>query len=181
MKLGFLDAGSDVDGMIQAIENLLVCKCCPTFYLNRSSCLPRFQTYVSQVGQVPIWHKFLMGNPLLPILLPSMEGWDKVLSFTPKAINTATGRDTGSAEKVKQGDELDLRSLERRGDMLSKWYALKLSEPDKISTRDLVVHLSTNVFAGSDTTATALRAVFYYLSKVRSRCRNWYSRSRAHL
>ncbi|KAJ6075992.1 cytochrome P450 [Penicillium canescens] len=145
MKLGFLDAGSDVDGIIHAIENLL--------------------TYASQVGQVPIWHKFLMGNPLLPILLPSMEGWDKVLSFTLKAVNTVTGRDTGSEEKGKQGDELDLGSLERRGDMLSKWYALKLSEPDKISTRDLVVHLSTNVFAGSDTTAIALRAVFYYLLK----------------
>lgn len=137
----------------------------PTCYLNRPARLPRRQTYASQVGQVPIWHKFLMGNPLLPILLPSMEGWDKVLGFTLKAINAVTGGDTVSGEKATKDDELDLGTLDRRGDMLSKWNALKLSEPDKISTRDLVVHLSTNIFAGSDTTAIALRAVFYYLLK----------------
>lgn len=35
-----------------------------------------------------------------------------------------------------------------------------------MSTRDIVVHLSTNVFAGSDTTAISLRAIIYFL------CRN---------
>ena len=34
-----------------------------------------------------------------------------------------------------------------------------------MSTRDCVVHLSTNVFAGSDTTAIALRAILYFLMR----------------
>jgi cytochrome P450 len=34
-----------------------------------------------------------------------------------------------------------------------------------MSTRDIVVHLSTNVFAGSDTTAIALRAIIYFLCR----------------
>ena len=34
-----------------------------------------------------------------------------------------------------------------------------------MSTRDVVVHLSANVFAGSDTTAIALRAIIYFLCR----------------
>ncbi|OQO09835.1 hypothetical protein B0A48_04187 [Cryoendolithus antarcticus] len=49
--------------------------------------------------------------------------------------------------------------------MLSKWAAVKNFDPLKMSTRDVVVHLSTNVFAGSDTTAIALRAILYFLMK----------------
>ncbi|KAH7137812.1 cytochrome P450 [Dactylonectria macrodidyma] len=127
-KLGFLDNGGDVDGMIQTIEDLLV--------------------YASQIGQIPEWHKFLMGNPLLPIFIPNMEGWNKVLTFTLKAVNAVMGGE-----------------VECMGDMLSKWFATKLANPEKISTRDIVVHLSTNVFAGSDTTAIALRATLYHLLK----------------
>ncbi|KAJ3548663.1 hypothetical protein NM208_g904 [Fusarium decemcellulare] len=144
-KLGFLDKGGDVDGMIQAIEDLLV--------------------YASQIGQIPTWHKLLMGNPLLPILIPSMEGWNKVLTFTLKAVNDVIGKSGGSGGELKQDGEFDIENLDKKGDMLSKWFALKLADPNKMSTRDIVVHLSTNVFAGSDTTAIALRAIFYHLLK----------------
>jgi hypothetical protein len=34
-----------------------------------------------------------------------------------------------------------------------------------MNTRDIIVHLSTNVFAGSDTTAIALRAIVYFLCR----------------
>lgn len=76
-----------------------------------------------------------------------MESWDKASGFTAKAINRVSSGDTGSEEKVRKNEELDLGTFERRRDMLSKWYALKLPEPEKMSTQDLVVHLSTNVFA----------------------------------
>ena len=49
--------------------------------------------------------------------------------------------------------------------MLSRWAYVKSSNPDKMSTRDIIVHLSTNVFAGSDTTAIALRAMVYLLCR----------------
>ncbi|RSM09057.1 hypothetical protein CDV31_007824 [Fusarium ambrosium] len=143
-KLGFLEKGGDVDGMIQAIEDLLV--------------------YASSIGQVPVWHNFLMGNPLLPILFPSMEGWNKVLTFTLKAVNAVIGN-VDEDSKLKKDGEFNIESLDKQGDMLSKWFAVKLANPEKMSTRDIVVHLSTNVFAGSDTTAIALRAVFYNLLK----------------
>lgn len=123
------------------------------------------QVYASQIGQIPVWHKFLMGNPLLPILIPSMEGWDKVLTFTLKAVNAIMGGDVGTEGELKNDGEFNVESLVRKGDMLSKWFAVKLADPEKISTRDIVVHLTTNVFAGSDTTAIALRAILCHLLK----------------
>ncbi|KAH6997470.1 cytochrome P450 [Ilyonectria destructans] len=144
-KLGFLETGGDVDGMIETIEGILV--------------------YASQIGQIPVWHNFLLGNPLLPYLIPSMENWNQVLTFTLKAVNSVLGIDGDTGGSLKKGGELDVEALDQRGDMLSKWYSVKLATPERMSTRDIVVHLSTNVFAGSDTTAIAIRAVLYHLLK----------------
>ncbi len=114
-------------------------------------------TYASLCGQVPEMHAVLLGNPLVSKLMPAMETWDQVLVFTLKAIN---GR-----ASIKRDGELINADVEGR-DMLSRWAYVKSSDPDKMSTRDIVVALSGNVFAGSDTTAIALRAIVYFL------CRN---------
>jgi cytochrome P450 len=135
-KLGFLDQGKDVDGMMKAIEGML--------------------TYASLCGQVPEYHKYLLGNPLFTTLMPAMETWNQVLVFTLKAIN--------SRASIKRDGEL-INADEGGRDMLSRWAYVKSSDPDKMSTRDIVVHLSTNVFAGSDTTAIALRAIIYFLCR----------------
>ncbi|KAJ5777243.1 pisatin demethylase [Penicillium odoratum] len=136
-KLGFLEEGRDIDGMIEAIQGMLA--------------------YASVCGQVPEMHPLLLGNPLFPILVPSMETWNQVLQFTLKAIN--------SRSSIQRDGELD--EVEKGGgkDMLSRWMQIHHSDPEKLSTRDVIVHLSTNVFAGSDTTAIALRAVFYFLMR----------------
>ncbi|KAL0262176.1 hypothetical protein SLS55_003615 [Diplodia seriata] len=152
-KLGFLQAGTDVDGMMETIAGILV--------------------YASLCGQLPEWHPFLLGNPLFPILLPSMESWNSVLTFTLKAVNTVLSTSTAAeptAEEslLKRDGDLSpaaLAALDAKGDMLSRWSALRLADPPRMTTRDMVVHLSTNVFAGSDTTAIALRAILYFLLK----------------
>ncbi|EXJ60076.1 cytochrome P450 oxidoreductase [Cladophialophora yegresii CBS 114405] len=136
-KLGFLEQGKDVDGMMKAIEGML--------------------TYAALCGQVPEMHDLLLGNPLFTKLMPAMETWNQVLVFTLKAIN---GR-----ASIKRDGELINADVEGR-DMLSRWAYVKSSDPLKMSSRDIIVHLSTNVFAGSDTTAIALRAIVYFL------CRN---------
>ncbi|OIW22882.1 putative cytochrome P450 pisatin demethylase [Coniochaeta ligniaria NRRL 30616] len=135
-KLGFLNMGGDVDGMMTTISGIL--------------------DYASLCGQVPEMHPFLLGNPLFPILLPAMETWNAVLTFTLKAINSRTS--------IKRNGELELTDGGEK-DMLSRWAATKNKDPLKMGTRDIVVHLSTNVFAGSDTTAIALRAAIYFLIK----------------
>lgn len=120
-KLGFLERGSDVDGMIEAIQGMLV--------------------YASRCGQVPEAHPFLLGNPLFPILIPSMESWNQVVNFTIKAVNSVFG----DQASFKRDAELDPERLEAKGDMLSRWSAIKLTNPGRLSTRDIIVHLSTNV------------------------------------
>lgn len=89
-------------------------------------------------------------------MMPAMETWNQVLVFTLKAINERAS--------IKRDGELINADSEGR-DMLSRWAYVKSSDPLKMSTRDIVVHLSTNVFAGSDTTAIALRAIIYLLCK----------------
>ncbi|KAK5721352.1 hypothetical protein LTR17_014641 [Elasticomyces elasticus] len=106
--------------------------------------------YAALIGQVPKAHPFLLGNPLFPILVPQMESWNAVL-----AINART--------EVARGGEIELEGGQGGEDMLSKWASLKAHDPSKMTTRDMVVHLSANVFAGADTTATALRAIIYFL------------------
>lgn len=136
-KLGFLEEGRDIDGMIEAIQGMLA--------------------YASLCGQVPEMHHVLLGNPLFPIFIPSMETWNQVLQFTLKAVNSRASiqRDGDFEDPEKGGGK----------DMLSRWMEIHRSDPEKLSTRDVIVHLSTNVFAGSDTTAIALRAVLYFLMR----------------
>ncbi|KAF2180296.1 cytochrome P450 oxidoreductase [Zopfia rhizophila CBS 207.26] len=135
-KLGFLEEGKDVDGIIKTIENIL--------------------TYAALCGQVPEYHKFLLGSPLFNKMMPAAETFNAVLLFTLKAINTRAS--------IKRDGELINADVGGR-DMLSRWAYVKSSDPLKMNTRDIVVGLTTNVFAGSDTTAIALRAIVYYLCK----------------
>jgi cytochrome P450 len=113
-------------------------------------------TYASLCGQVPEMHAVLLGNPLFTLLMPAMETWNQVLLFTLKAIN---GR-----ASVNHDGELINADVEGR-DMLSRWAYVKSSDPLKMNTRDIITHLSGNVFAGSDTTAIALRAIIYFLCR----------------
>ena len=135
-KFGFLERGTDIDGMMKAIEGMLA--------------------YAALCGQVPEYHKYLLGNPIFTAMMPAMETWNQVVLFTLKAIN--------SRASLKRDGELINADVEGR-DMLSRWAYVKSSDPDKMTTRDIVVHLSTNVFAGSDTTAITLRAIVYFLCR----------------
>ncbi|KAB8230873.1 cytochrome P450 [Aspergillus alliaceus] len=137
-KLGFLEQGQDVDNMIEAIRGML--------------------TYASICGQIPEAHKFLLGNPLFPILLPQMESWNQVVVFTLKAINNRM-----ALQRDAEVEKSDLNQESGGKDMMSRWMAIHTADPERLSTRDMIVHLSTNVFAGSDTTAIALRSIFYNL------------------
>ncbi|EXL89782.1 cytochrome P450 oxidoreductase [Fusarium odoratissimum NRRL 54006] len=112
--------------------------------------------YAAMCGQVPEMHLFLLGNPLFLYLIPAIESWNAVLTFTLKAIN--------SRITIQRDGELELNDDGSR-DFLLKWAAVKKSDLLKMSTRDVITYLSTNIFAGSDTTAIALRVIIYFLIK----------------
>lgn len=118
--------------------------------------------YASLCGQMPELHKFLLSNPLLAALMLAMEMWNQVPVFTLKAINERASID-------RDGELSNADSGAR--DMLSRWTYVKSSDPVKMSTRNIVTHLSGNVFGGSDTTAIALRVMIYLLCR-NSTCMN---------
>ena len=111
-----------------------------------------FLAYASVCGQVPMMHKVLIGNPILLRLMSPMETWNQVLVFTMKAMNgrASMARDRGASKADIEGP-----------DLMSRW----TTDTQDLNILELVIHLSTNIFAGSDTTAIALRAVIYFLCR----------------
>jgi hypothetical protein len=49
--------------------------------------IERILFYSAVIGQKPELHKLLLGNPLLPYLIPAMESWNGVVNFTVKAMS----------------------------------------------------------------------------------------------
>ncbi|KAL9054230.1 MAG: hypothetical protein Q9162_004263 [Coniocarpon cinnabarinum] len=87
------------------------------------------------------------------------------VTFAKKFGFLEEGRDLdGMIAAIAAGEEM-VDEEEQGVDQLSKFRTRK-SKSQKIGTRELVSNLSSNVFAGSDTTAIALRSTVYYL------CRN---------
>ena len=71
---------------------------------------------------------------------------------------------------MTRNDELTLDdTFSLNKGMLSREAAVKSSDPDKISTGKIVVHVSTNVFTGSNMTTITLLAIIYFLLKLPSR------------
>ncbi|KAK5077069.1 hypothetical protein LTR64_005451 [Lithohypha guttulata] len=135
-KFGFLEQGKDIDSIMSTIEFILA--------------------YSAIIGQVPALHLLLLGNPLLIKLMPPMEQWNQIVQFTLKAMRERA--------EMKPGGEYTVSNTDGK-DFLSKLASSKSSEDEKMNVRDLVIALAGNVFAGSDTTAIALRAIVYYLCR----------------
>ncbi|KAK8126551.1 uncharacterized protein PG998_002310 [Apiospora kogelbergensis] len=104
-------------------------------------------SYVSFIGQVPRVHKFLLGNPLLPKLFPAIEKTNHVLQF--------------SLARVKE--RLD-KPVDRK-DLLNQLLATHRADPEALTMDEIIAITTTNVIAGSDTTAASMASVMYHLSK----------------
>ncbi|KAK7742002.1 hypothetical protein SLS53_004586 [Cytospora paraplurivora] len=133
--LGFMEKGVDVDGIIAAIGGILG-------YVSLAS-----NKSALAVGQVPLLHKFLLGSPLLPRMFPAIEKTNQVLQF--------------SLGRVRERQE---NPVERK-DILSQLLKTHEDNPEALSMDEIVAITTTNVIAGSDTTAISLSSVMYYLSK----------------
>ncbi|KAK6373428.1 hypothetical protein LTS17_008448 [Exophiala oligosperma] len=110
--------------------------------------------YNSIVGQVPNMHKFLLGNSLisrLADLIPSLARLNSARYIVNFAAAQLSRRQTAAAEHGKK-------------DIVARFKRSKEGE-QVITDKELLGHASSNVFAGSDTTAISLRAMIYYLCK----------------
>jgi len=137
-RLGFMEQEKDVGNIIEAIEGRLV--------------------YNSIVGQAPWLHKYLFGNPVISLIanaVPAvavMNSSKFIVSFAAKQLQRYQGKDSASNELP---------------DMLDRFKRFKDGEK-VMSDSELLSHAVSNIFAGSDTTAASLRAIFYYLCRTPS-------------
>ncbi|KIX09126.1 uncharacterized protein Z518_00204 [Rhinocladiella mackenziei CBS 650.93] len=109
--------------------------------------------YLAIIGQLPYLHPYLFGNrhmiALMQRLFPSL----------PDPLGDLFGNIDKEIRRYDQEEKHD-----RRTDFLAQLRAK--DNPDRVNfKRDLMNHLSNNILAGSDTTATGIRAILYFLIK----------------
>ncbi|KAL2075965.1 hypothetical protein VTL71DRAFT_908 [Oculimacula yallundae] len=140
---GFLEENKDVDGIIDYISNLF--------------------NYVAPVGQIPFLDLLFLKNPIY--LLAAKHG---LVDATFAVAKFAQQRVAERYPKGKDGEPV-LPSTEPNAksqpDLLSKFMQAKIDRPE-FMTDSLVMTMAVSMaFAGSETTAISLSAVFYYLLK----------------
>ncbi|PVH76614.1 cytochrome P450-like protein [Cadophora sp. DSE1049] len=140
-RLGFVDQGKDIEGVISVLERML--------------------NYFAVVGQAPWLDRVFLKNPLL--LWCAEKGYiDTTSPVAVFARSRMASRLSGSDASKHQDEE---KASPARRDFLDRFLAANKKDPEFISDQRVLALTVANVFAGSDTTAITLRAVFYFLMK----------------
>lgn len=130
-RLGFLDKGEDVEGVIGALEDHLM--------------------YATLTGIYPGLHRFLFP---LKNYLAGKKGAARgyVLSFTKDRM-----AEHQREPKAVREDE------EGAVDFLTKFVGKHAQDPEGFTSAHTLAGCTSNMVAGSDTTAISLSAILYYL------------------
>ncbi|VUC32403.1 unnamed protein product [Clonostachys rosea] len=155
-RLGFVDQGKDVDNVIGNLEWLLN-YAAPV----RLSALVKklTNTLLFQIGQIPFFDKLILKNPVRLLLAK----WGFSNSASPVAV-FARNRMLARVDPENLGD-MKFDEDKGRRDFLSRFLEANQKDPEFISNDRVLALTVANMFAGSDTTAITLRAIFYYLMK----------------
>ncbi|KAF4443309.1 putative P450 monooxygenase [Fusarium austroafricanum] len=138
-RMGFMQEERDIAGIISAIEGRL--------------------NYNSVVGEMPYLHNFLLGHPLVSWI----ANW-----IPPVAKLNSSGYIVQFAATQLERYHSQDKNCSNSRDMLARFKYSRDGE-EVLKYDELLTHASSNIFAGSDTTAISLRSMFYYL------CRNPHS------
>jgi cytochrome P450 len=113
-----------------------------------------------QVGQIPWLDFFFLKNPI--ILLLDRLGFKlfafPITTFAKANMNERLEEIAGS----KSGGQ---EEMVRRGDLLSMFLKAQADRPEFMTDERVLVMAVSMAFAGSETTAISLAAVFYYILK----------------
>ncbi|KAI8933564.1 hypothetical protein NX059_009297 [Plenodomus lindquistii] len=143
-RLGFLDQGLDVAGVMGALEDHLA--------------------YATMVGIYSWLHPvlFKMRNWMVG---GAGVGRAYIIQFTQKRIADHQANEKSGVRVGKGGDIEDERGTE---DFLTKFFKKNAADPQGFTMYHLAAGCVSNMVAGSDTTAISLSAILYYLLKDRS-------------
>ncbi|KAL8810000.1 MAG: hypothetical protein Q9200_002939 [Gallowayella weberi] len=139
---GFIDKAEDVDGMVGYLGRLF--------------------SYVAPIGQIPFLDVLLLKNPIIRIL-------DRfgINPFSFAVVKFAKARMSERLTEINAakdcGKPLNDTTAVRRGDLLSMFLKAKEERPDFFHDGRVLTLAVSMAFAGSETTAISLAAVFYYL------------------
>lgn len=115
----------------------------------------------TQVGQNPWLDRLFLKNPLL--LWCAERGYLDTTSPVAVFARSRMASRLSSNDDSKPQDEE--KASPARRDFLDRFLAANKKDPEFISDQRVLALTVANVFAGSDTTAITLRAVFYFLMK----------------
>ncbi|GAB7358161.1 hypothetical protein MBLNU230_g0316t1 [Neophaeotheca triangularis] len=141
-RLGFVEKDEDVDGIIDFLRGFL--------------------TYAGTIGQQP-WLDNLLRKNYLKLKLQQWGISKNVFPVTKFAQETSAAREP-EMQKVRETGKAD--STPGRGiDLLTRFEMAHHDHPNFMTDRQVLSSCTSMIFAGSETTAISLSAVFYYLLK----------------
>lgn len=149
-RLGFMESAADVEGIIDSVA------------ANFDRC--------SVLGQMPWLDLWTYKNPVY------LRFFAKPVSSPIVAFGQRRLQERLKGEEGECHDDIDITdpalrekvlhgTIPSKPDFLSRFLTLHEEQPDVVTDRQLLAYLFANLNAGSDTIASTLRAVFYYLLK----------------
>jgi cytochrome P450 len=139
---GFVSTNTDIDGMIAYLARLF--------------------SYVAPIGQIPFLDLLCLKNPLILLLdrLNVKLFAFPVTTFAKTRMNERLSEI--SKHKASGGDPAEMNPA-GRADLLSMFLKAQQDKPDFMTDARVLTMAVSMAFAGSETTAISLAAVFYYL------------------
>ncbi|KAL4760588.1 uncharacterized protein BDW70DRAFT_150715 [Aspergillus foveolatus] len=133
---GFIEKNEDIDGILKS--------------------LARIFDYAGPVGQMPWLDKWFWKNPIYDVLQKwgIADNSHPVAIFARQRMNERLTADNGTRTEAEQ-----------QQDLLTKFIQAGKDRPDFMTEKRVLTMAVSMAFAGSETTAISLAAIFYYLLK----------------
>ena len=147
---GFIEKNQDIDGILKS--------------------LARIFDYSGPIGQMPWLDKLLWKNPVFDALQKwgLADNSHPVAIFARQRMNERMSSDTSSSSSTTTTTSNTISDSDpktQKEDLLTKFMKAGKDRPDFMTEKRVLTMAVSMAFAGSETTAISLAAVFYYLLK----------------